>query len=211
MGGEGCGDWDWACRIPPDDIYSRLESAIALARSWGKVVVASAGNEGVEISSANTYPLPCNLSGVICVGGVGSDGMNDYNFGSAVDIWAPTHILSTVTPLSADADGNDVGQDEVAGFGGTSAAAPFVSGVIGLMKALNHAISPQSVLDILQMTANPSPDPRVAHLLSRSKMGAHAQFSQWQEHQIQDRSCQTHRPPRRRSSTGRARPAECPI
>jgi len=152
---------EWLCRIPPDDDYSRIERAVLFARSYGQVVVAAAGNEGVEISGDSSYPVPCNITGVMCVGAVNHDGMNVFNFGSAVDIWAPTGILSTVTPASRARDADDVGEDEVAGFGGTSCSTPFIAGVVGLMKALDHSISPQSVQDILQMTANPSPDPRV--------------------------------------------------
>jgi hypothetical protein len=98
---------------------------------------------------------------VICVGAVDGSGTNVYNFGSAVDIWAPTGILSTVTPESLARDADSVGVDEVAGFGGTSASAPFVAGVVGLMKALNPMISPQRVEEILQTTANFGTDLRV--------------------------------------------------
>jgi hypothetical protein len=159
----GCGDWDWVChRVGPLDIYSRIQNEVYFALSYSQVVVAAAGNEGDDITSGSSDPIPCKLDGVICVGGVDQTGMNLYNFGSPVDIWAPSAgILSTVTPESLAADADFTGIDEVARFGGTSAATPFVAGVVGLMKMLNPMITPQRVQDILQMTANPSPDPRV--------------------------------------------------
>jgi hypothetical protein len=157
-----CGALGWRCSdVRPDSEYTRTERAIALARSWGIVVVAAAGNDGVEISSTDRDPMPCNVHGVICVGAVNPLGRNVHNFGSAVDIWAPTNIRATVTPESALTDDDSVGKDEVVNFNGTSAATPFVAGVAGLMKVLDPMISPQRVQDILEMTANHSTDPKV--------------------------------------------------
>jgi hypothetical protein len=148
----GCGDYDWLCSTPPNDMYAMTQSAVNLARSWGATVVASAGNAGIDLGGDDT--IPCKLTGVICVGSVDRDGNNLYNFGDAVDIWAPTGIFSTVTPESFATDEDDVGADEVAGFGGTSASSPFIAGIVGLMKALDPTLSSQQIQDILQSTAN---------------------------------------------------------
>ena len=159
---KSCGVLNWRCNgIRPDSEFSRTERAIAFARSWGSVVVAAAGNKGIEISSADRDPMPCNITGVICVGAVNPEGMNVFNFGSAVDIWAPTNIRATVTPSTAAIDADSVGKDEVVNFSGTSAATPFIAGVAGLMKMLDPMISSQRVQDILEMTANHSTDLKV--------------------------------------------------
>ena len=156
----GCGDFHWFCSIPPDDIYDMNQMAVNLARSWGSMVIGSADNQGVDLAGEDK--IPCKLDGVICVGAVGRDKMNVFNFGSAVDIWAPTNIISTVTPETAAQDTNDTGGDELVTFSGVSASVPFIAGVAGLMKALNPNLVSQQVQDILQNTANPSPDPKVA-------------------------------------------------
>lgn len=158
--GGGCGDWEWACRQGgPFNVYSRLQNDVYWPLSSSQVVVAAAGNEGEQLTGTDL--IPCALDGVICVGSVDRNGMNVFNFGTPVDIWAPTRILSTVTPETRAVDADDVGVDEVKRMGGTSASTPFIAGVVGLMKVLNPAITPQSVFDILQTTANPSPDPKV--------------------------------------------------
>lgn len=161
----GCGAWAWACELPEGefDIYSSMQYAILHANADGVVVVASAGNAGKPID-AGSDPIPCKLRGVICVGSVRRDKMNDDNYGGPVDIWAPTGVKTTVTRESAAADGgvDNVGEDELAEFWGTSAATPFVAGIAGLMKALDPALPWDRVQQILQETANPSPDSKVA-------------------------------------------------
>jgi hypothetical protein len=163
----GCGVYHWVCAIPPDDIYAMFELNVRLARSFLVTVVANAGNDGIDIADEELYP--CKTEGVICVGSVDANKMNAFNFGSPVDIWAPTNMRTTVTPDSAAADPDDFGMDELSLFNGTSASTPFVAGVVGLMKSANAnavpAVPPLSVeqiLSILQSTANPSPDPRVS-------------------------------------------------
>lgn len=125
----------------------------------GGVVVASAGN-GSDNELSNNEIWPCQLNGVICVGGVDDDGNNLFNWGNGVDIWAPSSGLkTTVTPDSSGFDNDDVGENELAGFDGTSAAAPFVSGIVGLLKAVDlndDSINLRwdDIQEILQSTAN---------------------------------------------------------
>lgn len=140
-----------------------LQAAVGSARNLDSVVVAAAGNEGQDISDADRYP--CELAGVICVGAIGKDGRaKGYsNYGSVVDIWAPADTKTTVTRDSAAADANDVGEDELYTFGGTSCATPFVAGIVVLMKMLNKNLDSDEVCGILQDNANSSSDTKVVH------------------------------------------------
>ena len=157
----GCGDWHVVCSLPPDDIYEMYYQAVALARSGRSIVLASSANSGIDIGGEDIYP--CKTSGVICVGGVRRNKDNHFNYGTPVDIHGPDCVFSTVDPLSAGRDLDNFGLDELPNFCGTSAATPFVAGIVGLMKAASPLLSTQSVLDALQATANDSPDARVPH------------------------------------------------
>ena len=97
-----------------------LQLAINHADNNGAIVVAAAGNAGINLATAEI--VPCELEPVICVGSINFTAGNIRNFGNSVDIWAPEGIRSTVTPLSAAGDANNVGIDEINVFGGTSAA-----------------------------------------------------------------------------------------
>jgi serine protease len=147
--------------LGPNDIYTVMQSAVTLANAVGAVVIAAAGNDGINLG--NDDIIPCETYGVICVGAVTNTGAaaTYSNYGQGVDIWAPTQILSTVTPQSAATDADAVGEDELYRFGGTSASAPFVAGVVALMKALNPDLWWADAQTILQDTAIPSPDPKV--------------------------------------------------
>lgn len=158
--GGGCDVWEWVCTLPPDDFKTTLQNAVWLANTYGAVVLAAAGNDGVDLATKQVYP--CELDGVICVGSVNQAKNNVYNFGPTVDIWAPTSVYSTVSPLSAMTDADTVGADELYLFGGTSASTPFVAGIVAMMKALNPGMYWDQVQSILQSTANPSPDARVS-------------------------------------------------
>jgi subtilase family protein/thrombospondin type 3 repeat protein len=148
-----------------------LGDAVASARNWGVIVVASAGNdhEPRDISGYDFYP--CSLPGAVCVGAIepscfvsdgtacigatyAAAGYSDY--GSPLDIWAPAKILTTVTP-----DVNGQPQWPV-WFAGTSCSSPFVSGIVALMKMLDPDLYYDQVRQILWNTAGTLADPKVA-------------------------------------------------
>lgn len=139
-----------------------LKAAVGSARNQDVIVVTTAANYGQDISNVDRYP--CTLNGAVCVGALDSTGVaaGYSNWGSVVDIWAPAGILSTVTRDSAAVDLDNVGIDELAGFGGTCASAAFLSGIVALMKMLDSSITYDQVRSILWDTANSSSDPKVA-------------------------------------------------
>lgn len=135
-----------------------LYPALRNARDNGVVMVAAAGNDG---GNANGQ-VPCKASeDVICVGALADDTNTaiDYsNFGSAVDIWAPTNInaiYGNTAPLG------------LATFGGTSAATPFVAGVAAVLRAYSPSLTSAQVNDLLRRTAwTDSTDRKVTHYIN---------------------------------------------
>lgn len=125
-----------------------LQLAINNADNNGTIVVGSAGNKGIDLGTIER--VPTELEPLVTVGGINFSGKNSYNFGSSIDIWAPTPIRSTVTPNSQ----SNTGINQVVSFMGTSASAPFVSGIVSMMKALNANLKTNAVISILQNTAN---------------------------------------------------------
>jgi len=130
-----------------------LADAVSYAESQGVVVVASAGNDGKEEPS-----YPANYPGVIAVGAVDQSNLYESfsNFGSWVQVDAPgctnTTKLGTVfRPLTLYYTGY--------AFCGTSAAAPFVSGLAGLARSYNPSASATSVVNAIEQSAHPHPPP----------------------------------------------------
>lgn len=123
------------------------QEAINAVRATGAVVVTAAGNEGEDIANKS----PANCQGVIVVGATtrGGDQTGFVNFGSAVDVSAPS------------GDGSD-GIRTLTNPGttliqGTSFTTAQVSAVASLMYALNPALSPQDVEGILCSTTQAFP------------------------------------------------------
>ncbi len=121
-----------------------LSETVRLVHDAGVVLVASAGNSG-----SSTIHYPSGYSEVISAGASTENDIRASfsNYGPWVDVFAPgTNILSTEL-------GGTVGT-----WGGlnngTSYAAPFVSGLVGLVLDVNPQISPEQVLNLLRQTAD---------------------------------------------------------
>ncbi|MBN1893950.1 S8 family peptidase [bacterium] len=152
--------------------HDPVTDALNEAYDNGVVVVVGMGNDEIDFDSSDDYLLPGELGSSgkrpLCIGAIDlltkravrmSDGFAwGSNYGGPLDIWAPGGPESAilVSPLS-----NDV--TEIEHFDGTSCAAPYVSGVVAMMKALNPDLNTSDVRSILTSTANTtSPDGRVS-------------------------------------------------
>ena len=157
----GTYDCDWWCRTFFAD--GLVKSAVGSAKSRGAILVTPSGNGSQDLSDSDRYP--CILDGAICVGAVvrsdrGPVAWDRSNWGTVIDMWAPTGVKTTVTRDSAAVA--SVGMDALYTFGGTSASGPFLAGVVALMKMLDHDLTYDQVRSILVNTANASTDPKVA-------------------------------------------------
>lgn len=117
---------------------STLHSAVQYAASHGAIVVGSAGNNG---NSTPVYPAayPEALS---VAGTTSSDGLYSWSdYGSWVNIAAPGCTYATRVGGSYSS------------FCGTSASAPFVSGVLGLMLSAQPSASMDTLVQRLESTA----------------------------------------------------------
>jgi len=135
-------------------------------RAAGVAVVVAAGNEGF----VNGVAPPACLSGAIAVGATTKDDSVSFfsNSGEPLDLWAP----------GGDGSGGpgDIYSSVPGGgfqsFGGTSMAAPHVSGAIAVYKQKFPDASPAQVLRAFQATGVPVPDPRNGLVRPRLQLDA---------------------------------------
>ena len=122
-----------------------LESSISDALTYGRsgkgcVVVFAAGNQASTHLDYPAYVFP----EILTVGAIDETYNRAYmsSMGPDLDIVAPgTNIYTTIT---------------TGGYytiGGTSLAAPYVSGVAGLMLSINPLLTRQQIIDIIESTA----------------------------------------------------------
>lgn len=135
------------------------EDEIRALYNAGMVVVAAAGNEGLASAISNPACLPEVISVGATYDATGqlietnvcsevsqTDHVTCYsNRAYFLDLVAPGTVVST--PYDPD-------------FGGTSAAAPIVAGVVALMLSANPALTPEQVRAILKETGDPAYDPK---------------------------------------------------
>ncbi len=125
------------------------EQAVQYAAERGAIVVAAAGNAN---SDARRF-APANVPGLISVAAVDTN-LNKASFSNFVThldmgIAAPGTAIHSTLP-----------NDRYAPLSGTSMAAPFISGVLALMKALQPELDTQTAWQILDRTGQKTGDTR---------------------------------------------------
>lgn len=120
----------------------------------GALLFAAAGNAGIDVDSGDSLIAPCELEGVVCVGGMGDDGMVSpgSNFGTkqgggSVEIYGPMCTLGLANP-------NIPGDGTTERTCGTSVASPVVAGVAAMVRAANPTLGPKEVWQIIKDTAH---------------------------------------------------------
>lgn len=106
----------------------------------GVVIVAAAGNDNVS-----TTFYPAGFNNVISVASTStSDAKSSFsNYGSWIDISSPGSSIRSTIPT------NNYGSKS-----GTSMASPLVAGLCGLMLSANPNLTPDEVLECLQLSAD---------------------------------------------------------
>jgi subtilisin family serine protease len=134
---------------------SEMQTAVNQVVAAGTTIVVSAGNSNLNASGFT--PASCN--GVITVAATSISGnkASYSNYGATIEISAPggdtgnliasTWNTGTTIPLA----------DAYAYMGGTSMAAPHVSGVASLLYSLNPNLTPAEVLAHLQASVTAFP------------------------------------------------------
>ncbi|MDD3647752.1 MAG: S8 family peptidase [Candidatus Dojkabacteria bacterium] len=118
---------------------SEMTTAINYAYNNGVLLIAAAGNDGIE---SNLYAYPAALGNVISVAATDA---NDYkasftNYGSWVDIAAPGVQIHSTLP------GSSYGS-----YSGTSMATPYAAGLAGLIYSYDKEINDSFTLSQIEV------------------------------------------------------------
>ncbi len=113
---------------------SAWDHAFQFAADNGLILVASAGNSTLNLPDDDNPRPATRTPGTITVGSL--DGNNNAsgfsNFGASVDVWAPGENL----PVMPDPNNPNGSRPS-----GTSVAAPFVSGIVAMMRAIKPSLT----------------------------------------------------------------------
>lgn len=120
-------------------------SIVNYATALGALVVAAAGNENTEHTTAyQDYPADC--TNAMCVAATGpTDAKASFSdYGTTVEISAPgAGILSTI-----------IADNGYAAYDGTSMASPVAAGVVALVKSLHPTMTPAALITRIKDTAD---------------------------------------------------------
>jgi serine protease len=136
-----------ACSQFEASAYQRVYEA-------GVAVVAAAGNDGGN----STQVSPGNCPHVIAVAASDGDGnLADYSSrGANVTLMAPGGAQTKRLPVLSDRGTTSPAGDTVTSGEGTSFAAPWVSGTVGLMLSVNPDLGPDGIWQTLLYSATPN-------------------------------------------------------
>jgi serine protease len=152
----------------PGSCISAYQIALTAVTNMGVLVVASAGNA----SGAVGAPANCSatIPGVIAVAGLRNVGtkVGYSSFGPEVGIAAPAgncvntvgpclKSIDTTTNLGTTVPGDSSYTNATSSNLGTSFSAPIVSGIAGLMRAVNGNLTPKQLVARLESSATPFP------------------------------------------------------
>lgn len=129
----------------PLEAVTPIVDAIAHANANGVLVVAAAGNHGVDLSAAPVYPAAVDAPNVFAVGAATpADGVAAFsNFGSPVDLFAPGELILSTVPGG-----------EYAFMSGTSQASPIAAAAAALVIGRDPGVAPSDVIAQLVSTAD---------------------------------------------------------
>jgi subtilisin family serine protease len=130
-----------------DACPTSMQAALDAARAAGVVVVAAAGNENRTLPGATSIPASCN--GVLSVAAVGDTGaVASYsNVNDWVDLAAPGGDVAPSRSILTTARGGGLVEHR-----GTSYAAPYVAGVVALLRTVRPGLTPDEVEAVLEGT-----------------------------------------------------------
>lgn len=137
--------------------YLHFFDAISYAKDEGVPVVVASGNQGEEL----TTEVPATVLEAITVSAVNQDlTPSDFsNYGSCVDVAAPGRQINSAIPyrnnIALKVEGEYVYLDEhnYSTAFGTSAAAPFVSAAVAMLKTKNLSYTVRDIETILKSTS----------------------------------------------------------
>jgi serine protease len=147
---------------------SAYQIALKAVTGMGALVVVSAGNASTAVGA----PANCSVlvPGVIAVAGLRNVGtkVGYSSFGPEVGISAPAgncvnttgaclRSIDTTTNLGTTTPGQNGYTDQTNSNLGTSFSAPIVSGIAGLMRAVNGNLTPKQLVTRLESSATPFP------------------------------------------------------
>ncbi len=193
--GQGIAGADWQCLVMPVrvlDSCSGLESTVAEGIIWATDNDADVINMSLQYSSGTTVfhdaVLYAHQQGVLMIAAAGNFGSIPVRFPArwpetiavgAIDIDGDRWLSSSMGPsLDVMAPGVVIwslsGTTQYKNLTGTSMAAPHVSGIVGLMKALAPELALADVRQILHDTAVDMQTPGFDDPTGYGRVNAHA-------------------------------------